>query len=157
MRRNRLDALEATLNETQLRQKMVQAGKEQKAWIRSVNDRFQSGRPDLRLKVLGTPHLDVELKICKLSHRAVLNDQFCKTGLRKLQVIELRDMNAAGIPAVGALYWPERDIFTFSNYENFQAGEALRGDTVPGNGGKPDLSLFASKAYRWLLEEGNHY
>lgn len=159
MNRNRRDALEARLNEVQLRQKMVDAGKKQGVWIKSVNDRFMSGRPDMRLKASGVPHLDVELKICRLSHRSVLLNQECKTGLSKLQHIEIRDMNAAGVPSVASLYWSDRDIFTFTTSLTFNAGDAIKDVEfqVPGENGKPDMHLFAAKAYEWLIREGYQY
>jgi len=144
------------MKETDLRQKMVKEAKKQGYWIRSVNDRFNSGYPDLRIKTQ-SPQMDMELKVCRIAASSIRHGNITQSGISKLQAIELRDMNKAGIPAVGVLYFPREDWFTFTNYYEFDAWQALADHSIEGNKGRPDFEVLTRHAMHYLMEQGYSY
>lgn len=111
--------------ETELRARMVADAKKLGYWSRSVNDRFVSGYPDMRFSKKPLGQLDVELKILDCAQSTVQKGAEVKSGLTKLQQIELRDMNEAGAPAVGLVLIKPLGLFTLWNHKRIDIDKAL--------------------------------
>lgn len=145
--------------ETKLRALLMRSATANGVWARSVNDQFNSGYPDLRMKHPDYPHIDVELKVCRVSYSTASSiDAHINTGIRPLQAIELRDMNKAGIPAVGMIYVEVLDTFYPSIKGDFAPQELYSQDLMSiAVKGKPRWSFFMKAAFRYLKKEGYDY
>lgn len=144
--------------ETELRQKMIKEAKKQGVWARSINDRFNSAYPDMRLKSPLYPHIDVELKMCGAAAGTLSNpNKAIRTGIEPLQFIEIRDMNAIGIPAVGLIYIDNLDAFTFCNAKEFVPYASLEAHWIEGNRGRPNFDLLIKRAFQYLKHEGHDF
>lgn len=145
------------MKETELRQKLIKHAKDSGYWAKSVNDRFMSGYPDMRLKVPNYPHIDIELKILDSTISALRRRVEVNSGIEALQAIELREMNLHGIPAVGMVYISAIDKFVFTNKRRFVPLLEADLDVVEGNKGKPNLVSVVNTAYRYLRRIGFEY
>lgn len=143
--------------ETELRQRMVKEAGKQGCWAASVNDKYISGYPDFRVKSPLYPHLDCELKICRAAVSTLSTDKEIQSGIEKLQFISLRDMNRAGIPAVGLIYIEKFDVYTFTNNKVWVPKQALDAHWIEGKRGKPDFDNLIKQAFYFLSSQGHNY
>lgn len=112
--------------ELRLRTAILDAAAEQGFWTSNTNDRFVSGKPDMRMARIDVGQMDFELKILGCSHSTIESGRSVLSGVTKLQEIELRDMNLAGARAVGLILLPDVGRFVFCNYKNIVPKEALQ-------------------------------
>lgn len=155
---NRREQIRGVVHETEYRVKMIKEWRKKKHWVYSINDNFNSGYPDMRIKVEDYPHIDVELKVWRGAASTLQSSKEVNSGLRKLQKIEIRDMNKAGVPAVCAVYLEVVDLFVFTLLEKFNPHEEIMaGMTVEGNGGKPDAAQLVRGAFTFLKQKGYNY
>lgn len=117
--------------EVNLRSKLIKKAKEQGFFARNINDRFNSAYPDFRLSKRDHHQMDVELKILRVSDSTLRHGSAVNSGLTRLQAIELRDMNAAGMLAVGLIYVEEWKSFVFCNTQRFTPNEASKFMCIP--------------------------
>lgn len=112
--------------EVNLRSKLIKRAKKDGFFARNVNDRFNSAYPDFRLSSSKYYPIDVELKILRVSESTLRHGSVVNSGLTRLQTIELREMNAAGMMAVGLIYVEEWKSFVFCNTQRFSPNEASK-------------------------------
>jgi hypothetical protein len=117
--------------EINLRSKLIKKAKEKGFFARNINDRFNSAYPDLRLSNRSYHQMDVELKVLRVSDSTLRHGSIVNSGLTRLQTIELRDMNAAGMLAVGLIYVEGWKSFVFCNTQRFSPNEAARFMSIP--------------------------
>lgn len=122
-----------TQEEVELRSRMVSDALKQGCWATATNDRFVSGKPDMRMSHKHLFPLDIELKILDVAPSTIYRGETVKTGITKLQAIELRYMNAAGAMAVGMLLLKSTNQFIFCNFEKVNLQQAIRFGTLPYN------------------------
>jgi hypothetical protein len=146
-----------TMIETEYRQKMIKDANGQGHWARSINDTFNSAYPDIRLKVDGFPQIDMELKILRSEMSTILGGRMVKSGLRKLQQIEIRDMNKAGIPAIGLILVEKAKVFTFSTNMSFIIQESLDQWFHPYRHKGTNWASVVEDAFNYLKKQGHDY
>jgi hypothetical protein len=117
--------------EVNLRSKLIKKAKEKGFFARNINDRFNSSYPDFRLSHQDYHQMDVELKILRVSDSTLRHGSAVNSGLTRLQAIELRDMNAAGMLAVGLIYVEEWKSFVFCNTQRFVPNESSKFTLIP--------------------------
>lgn len=117
--------------ETKLRAKMVKDATKQGYFIRSVNDRFNSAYPDMRMSHIDYFPIDLELKILRVSESTLRHGHEVNSGIEKLQEIELRKMNEAGMRAVGLIYVELWKGFVFCNSMRFTPNKAAELVMIP--------------------------
>lgn len=116
--------------EVALRTRMCGDAVKQGGWSASTNDRFVGGKPDMRVSFLDRGQLDIELKVLSIEPSTWERGDTVLSGITKLQANELRDMNAAGAPAVGMLLYRPASIFVFCNYMKVDLRKVKRGPVV---------------------------
>lgn len=142
--------------ETRLRLKLCEAAVKQGFWASNTNDKFVGGKPDFRISRKDTGQMDIELKILGVQPSTIKSNRVVNSGITPLQKIELREMNAAGAPAVGLIYIPEYEKMVFTNFETFSPGEALSHRWVEYVGGEKQVDFVSLLLNAWdYLKE--HY
>jgi hypothetical protein len=134
--------------ETELRGKIIKQWNKDGFYAISVNDRFASARPDMRLGIGGIGQLDIELKYLE-GGKGVL-----QSGLTALQKIEIRDMNRASMPAIALTYHDLRRVFIIHHEREVDLDstgayviDRLKGPAVI------DARELMAKAYRYITKE----
>ena len=98
------------MKELELQSMMLRGLKTQGFYATKTSDRFIAGKPDLRVGHLDHGQLDVELKV-------VLGpvDREVTTGLTKIQLATIREMNRHGMPAVCLVFSAHLGVFYCAN------------------------------------------
>lgn len=115
-----------TQEEVELRARLVVDALKQGCWATATNDRFVSGKPDMRIAHRDLFQLDIELKIIDPAASTLERGATVATGITKLQAIELRNMNAAGVMAVGMVLLKPLNEFIFCNFEKVNLMQAIK-------------------------------
>lgn len=110
---------------------MIGDAKQQGFWAAGTNDAYIGGKPDFRCSRLDLGQTDIELKILRCQQATWDRGLEVLSGIRKLQEIEMRDMNKAGAIAFGAVLVQCAGVFIFTNFQRVDLKRAKAFGSVP--------------------------
>lgn len=99
-------------------------------WAEKMSEQFKAGRPDLRVARCDVGQCDFELKYNDWPMSSLEEATDIDSGMTKLQWLNVRWMNEAGVPAICLIYFEALDQFRMTTDRILCGGLSLALPTV---------------------------